>query len=297
MGSLDTVASRMQTDFDGLDRAAFLERYGHLRPGTYDILSPRYDEDPDRYFDWSNRPSASGGSPHPPFVLSIDQFKQTTRLLSEHRLDHDVLGLFDFVKSAIEGREYSKFVFTRNLSDALALFGELGASHGFSVDDCSYADIHGVQRLYSSSEPAETILRRGIDEGRQRYALTRQLNLPPIVSSPEDVWAFHYPPSEPNFITLGSAAGHVVFAGDDQSKMRGGILMIPSADPGYDWIFSHGIAGFITKYGGANSHMAVRAAELGIPAVVGAGETLYAKSARGARLELDCLNKHVRVLR
>ena len=297
MGSLDTVVSRMQHDFEGLGRVAFLERYGHLRPGTYDILCARYDEDPDRYFDWSNRPASSEENLHPPFALGIEQLKRTSRLLNEHRLEHDVLGLFDFIKSAIEGREYSKFVFTRNLSDALALFGRLGADHGFSVDDCSYADIHAVQRLYSSSDPAESILGRSIEEGRRSYALTRQLNLPPIVRKPEDVWAFHYPPSEPNFITLGSAAGHVVFAGDDRSRMRGGILMLPSADPGYDWIFSHGIAGFITKYGGANSHMAVRAAELGIPAVVGAGETLYAKSARGIRLELDCLNRHVRVLR
>ena len=48
--------------------------------------------------------------------------------------------------------------------------------------------------------------------------------------------------------------------------------MIENADPGYDWIFLHKIRGFITKYGGLNSHMAIRAAELGIPAAIGTGE-------------------------
>ena len=31
----------------------------------------------------------------------------------------------------------------------------------------------------------------------------------------------------------------------------------------------------VTQYGGANSHMAIRCAELGIPAVIGAGEKSF----------------------
>ena len=46
---------------------------------------------------------------------------------------------------------------------------------------------------------------------------------------------------------------------------------MPSADPGFDWIFTRDISGFVTQFGGANSHMAIRASELGIPAVIGAG--------------------------
>lgn len=54
-----------------------------------------------------------------------------------------------------------------------------------------------------------------------------------------------------------------------QKICEGKILLIPSADLGYDWIFSHGIRGFITIYGGTNSHMAIRAGELGVSAVIG----------------------------
>ena len=42
----------MVSDKRKLDKKNFLKKYGHLRPGTYDILSPRYDEAPDLYFDW-----------------------------------------------------------------------------------------------------------------------------------------------------------------------------------------------------------------------------------------------------
>ena len=55
----------------------------------------------------------------------------------------------------------------------------------------------------------------------------------------------------------------------------GHIILTERADPGHDWIFLNPIAGLITKYGGSNSHMAIRCAELGIPAAIGCGEQLF----------------------
>ena len=118
MASVDTVGSRIGHDFAHLTKAEFLARYGHLRPGTYDILSPRYDEAPDLYFDWSAA-RASTSAPQPRFTLSIEQLRHIEQLLKEHELDIDVLSLIEFIKAGIEGREYAKFVFTRSLSDAL----------------------------------------------------------------------------------------------------------------------------------------------------------------------------------
>ena len=50
-------------------------------------------------------------------------------------------------------------------------------------------------------------------------------------------------------------------------------------------------------YGGANSHMAIRAAELGIPAVIGVGEVLFQQWIKCNTLEVDCSNKQVRIIR
>ena len=52
MKSLQTVSSKMVQDLHTMDRNNFLGTYGHLRPGTYDIRSFRYDENPDLYFNW-----------------------------------------------------------------------------------------------------------------------------------------------------------------------------------------------------------------------------------------------------
>ena len=53
MNGLSTIGKNMSRDFRDLSPDAFLKKYGHLRPGTYDICSPRYDQDGGRYFDFA----------------------------------------------------------------------------------------------------------------------------------------------------------------------------------------------------------------------------------------------------
>jgi adenylylsulfate kinase-like enzyme/phosphohistidine swiveling domain-containing protein len=291
MASVDTVGSRIGYDFAHKTKAEFLARYGHLRPGTYDILSPRYDEAPDLYFDWTGPRSDSAEQPR--FALSIEQLRRIEKLLKEHELDIDVLSLIEFIKAGIEGREYAKFVFTRSLSDALSLIRQLGEEYGLSVEDCAYLDYDTIRTLYSESGSVRERLLESIARGRERHALTRNLVLPPVIASPGEVFSFHLPPSQPNFITRKSVTAPVAAVTDPPESFAGRILFVPSADPGFDWIFTRGISGFVTQFGGANSHMAIRAGELGIPAVIGAGETLFKRWQVAHKLCLDCTNQKV----
>jgi glutamine kinase len=294
MASVDTVGSRIGHDFAHLDKSQFLARYGHLRPGTYDILSPRYDEAPDLYFDWSAAHAAA--PPQPRFTLSIDQLRRIEQLLKEHQLEIDVLSLIEFIKAGIEGREYAKFVFTRSLSDAMLLIRQMGEEYGLSVEDCAFLDYEAIRLLYSESGSVRERLLESIARGRQRHALTRNLVLPPVISAPGDVFAFHLPPSQPNFVTRKSVTAAVARVSEPPESFAGRILFVPSADPGFDWIFTRGISGFVTQFGGANSHMAIRANELGIPAVIGAGESLFQRWQAAHKLCLDCTNQKVSVI-
>lgn len=106
------------------------------------------------------------------------------------------------------------------------------------------------------------------------------------------------PDSQPNYITTKRVEGEICKeVTREANTIDGKILLIESADPGYDWIFSHKIKGFITKYGGANSHMAIRAGELSIPAVVGTGLRLYEEVSSASYVEIDAANRMVRILR
>ena len=290
---VSTVSGQLARDRASLDRTTFLARYGHLRPGTYDILSPRYDEAPELYFDWTQRMSAP--EPVTPFSVTLPQMREVVKLLEAHGLQPDPVGLFDFLQAGIELRELSKFHFTRNLSDALALITECGAQWGFTREDMAYCDIAAFKELHVAAADPQGVLLRSIEQGKARHAETLKISLPPLIAKPADVWAFEWPETEPNFITQKQVTAPVV-ACAERDRLAGAIVCIPNADPGFDWLFAYPIAGLITAWGGANSHMAIRSGELGLPAVIGAGEVLYRRWSGAQRLHLDCAGRRVEVL-
>lgn len=319
MSGINSVNSDMNHDFAELSQRAFLRKYGHLRPGTYDITSLRYDEAPELYFEWNtkmadnmgNEPGVSangnqvsGGivgkeEEKEAFRLSLRQLCLLKEKLQENGLTNDILELMDFIKTVIEGREYGKFAFTRNLSMALKLIGEIGREYGISKEECAFLHIHDIYELYASAGDIPTSFRRSIQKGKRDYKLAGSITLPPMIVSPEDVMAFYYPDSEPNYITSQQTIGAVctLEAGHQKEDLKDKIILISSADPGYDWIFSHQIKGFITMFGGANSHMAIRAGELSIPAVAGVGAKNFERYKGAKMLEIDAGGKLVRILK
>ena len=82
-----------------------------------------------------------------------------------------------------------------------------------------------------------------------------------------------------------------------RERLPGSIVLVPQADPGFDWVFGHEIAGLVTMYGGANSHMAIRAAQFGLPAAIGVGEDLYELLSRAEVILLDCGARTIQVIR
>ena len=299
MNGVSTVSSNLNEDFRELSKQGFLKKYGHLRPGTYDITSMRYDEAPELYFDWDQNQNNDKCDNEGEFRLSLHQMHKLEEMLTENKLNNNILGLMDFIKKVIEGREYGKFIFTRNLSKVLQLIGELGNTYHFSREDCAYINIQTIRELYMSAKDIERSIRHSIERGKEEYAVTKTLTLPPVILQSDDVWKFYYPDTEANFITLGCVRGDSVVLenGVTNVEIADKILLIPSADPGYDWIFSHGIRGLVTKYGGANSHMAIRAGELGIPAVIGVGEQKFDELKNALKLEIDAGSKKINIFR
>lgn len=300
MKGVNTVSSNMSNDKKNMSKKAFIEKYGHLRPGTYDITSLRYDEASDLYFEWGDlNVSDEGEGVQSTFKMSLEQLNGLKEKLTENGLTNDVLELMDYIRMVIEGREYGKFAFTKNLSMALSLISSMGEEEGLAKDACEYLDIQAIRNLYSSTKDIRESMIYSIRQGKESYSNTQSIVLPPFIMDSRDVWNFYYPDTQPNYITSGKVQGDVCLLeeGIETAGMSGGIVFIASADPGYDWIFSHNIAGFVTMYGGANSHMAVRAGELGIPAVIGLGEKEFDKYKRAKRIAVDCAVKAIWILK
>ncbi|GHU39667.1 hypothetical protein FACS1894190_05330 [Spirochaetia bacterium] len=296
LGGLQTISFQISEDWQNLSKTAFLKKYGHLRPGTYNIMSPRYDFSPETYFDEKSQYSDYMVKEKNPFLLSLKQYSDIQKEMEIQNFDGDVLTLFSFFKAAIEGREYSKFVFTKSLSYVLELFAELGETHGICREDMSYVECFIIDKLYSSSMDVKETLVKSIEEGKKYHAETMTFTMPPVIMSPDDIYSFYMPSGAPNFITLKEITGELYSGALERDAIAKKILLIPAADPGYDWIFSCNILGFITAYGGANSHMAIRANELGLPAIIGIGQKEFDRLSHVKKIHIDCANKKFEVL-
>lgn len=299
LASLNTITQKLNDSIckvfeEKLSKEEFFAIFGHLRPGTYDILSFRYDENFDMYF--TSKPEATNKQE---FSFSERQKIQIDSLLEENGLKITATQLINFIKEAIEGREYSKFVFTKSLSQILVLIEGFGKRFGFDRSELAFLDIQIIKNLYSSLDylDVEKIFSANIKENKEHYKFTEALRLPALITEADEIYSFYISEDEPNFITQKGIISDVILENDLlENHLEGKIIFIKSADPGYDFLFSKNIGGLVTQFGGANSHMAIRCAELGIPAIIGAGDARFQQWKKAKILEIDCLNEVVRVI-
>ena len=202
----------------------------------------------------------------------------------------DARTLFAHAAKAIAARERIKFVFTRCLSDALSAIVRWGASHGLSRDDLSFLDWDSIRasRHQAIMDDMDRHYLGLADQARRSMDAAHALRLSHILLSGRDIHVATLNRSVPNFIGLGHATGAVVrLSANTPStiQVQGRIVCIENADPGF---------ALVTPYGGANSPMAVRCAELGLPAAIGAGEQIYRRVSHAHHVELNCAEKILR---
>jgi choline kinase len=285
----------------------FLSTYGHLRPGTYDIISPRYDSEPERFL----RPLIE--SSPPPGGGKDEKDADKSLWVAERRAFCEwirkELGEFpddeieDFLRKAIEGRESAKFAFTRLLSWVLEEIKGLARDWDVSADEISYLkldEILGAATWDFSVAANKRKLSATVELNRNAHRVSSQIKLPGFLATSDELLVFLGGYDLPNFVGQNSTIEKRVHIRSGETigpeSITGSIVFIEAADPGFDWIFGHNIAGLVTKFGGANSHMTIRAAEFGLPAAIGVGEALFENLVKYETIELDPTNQILRGL-
>ena len=312
LNAIPTVATNVSRDVTRLVSGElgpeeFAGQYGHLRPGTYDILSPNYLQSIPTFLNGAAPNTESSGGPvdlQPNPQIAIEIFgvksRQISGLLEQFGFQCDAQKLLNFIMRAIPERERAKFEFTKSVNKILELVARYGEYLGLSEEDASHLSIERIGRFAtdSPSSATSTHLKRASRFEAKRHILTSVIRLPDLIQDVSEIDCFRLPEWQPNFITNQRVVGEVADLERDRSTvvMGGKIVLIRSADPGYDWIFSYGPAGLVTQYGGAASHMAIRAAEFGLPSAIGCGELAYERVRKATRVEIDSPNQQIRVI-
>lgn len=288
MQSVSTVATEFERDFrafsmDEMSRAEFNERYGHLRVGTYDIRTERYDRMNFRPGPSRNRKKREGRE-------DALQGKRLARAIQESGLAVNEKQLLHFIRHAIEQREYFKFEFTKSLSLILELLIRAGTALEITRQDLSWLEIEDFKiPQYMTADELKDRLEERILKRHRQYQQFRELSLPEVILDRRSLDVVEVYESRPNFITTKQIEGEVILLEETpHADIHDKIVVVPKADPGYEWVFAKGIKGFITRFGGAASHMAIRCAEFEIPAAIGCGEKIYNYVSGLSYLTLDC---------
>ena len=296
MRSITTVAGEFEKDkqqysLGNLSLEDLLGLYGHLRPGTYDIGNQAYWENPERYFVMKNMDALLSTTK---FEFSKAESENIKKILLELGASQTPDEIVDYLQQAIQMRESVKFEFTKNLSKALDLCVQLADSLSLTREEISFLEYHDLEQ-FKLNIIDSIRLKEIVNYNQKKYQVSQLVELPGIIKKEVDFYCFERHFLQPNFVTVNKVSAHVILLNDDNLEvLTGSIVLIPQSDPGYDWLFGYKISGLITKFGGANSHMAIRAAEADLPAAIGVGEKLYEQIAKMKLIELDCCNQVIR---
>ena len=291
--SIKTILSEMLEDILRLKNKSieiidFNKKYGHLRPGTYDISSKSYREiDPielfgDRSINLNNKI----------FIFNKRELNKINKLINDYKLPFaDTSEFLRYVTNSIQARENSKFNFTKVIDLIFERVKEISKIYSISIDDLSYLSIERLALIEKGDykENKKEILSL-IKINKKQHKINTSIKLPQLIMDANHAVVIPFQVSSPNFITnkIIEAEIKYIHSFEDKSILDNKIVLIESADPGYDWLFTTKFKGLLTKYGGANSHMAIRCAELNIPAAIGCGEELFEHMKKFKQLRLNC---------
>ena len=256
---------------DGIDWSAA------LRPGTFEISSMRMgDPRPDTV--GAGLARSAQGAP-----MSAGTRRALDALCRSAGLYLDAEALRRGFELAHRARDLGKLAMSVHLSAGLEALAKAGELAGFDRDALSWLTVADLD-----AEPGAWPAR--IARRCAYHSDESALRMPALIDADTRLDAVVVPPGQPVYLGRGRVAGPVRPIGLHTrvgAAIAGAVLLLERCEPGFDWVFAHAPAALVTAFGGPNAHVALRAHELGVPALLGVGPEALRRMADAGSIEID----------
>jgi pyruvate,water dikinase len=267
-----------------MERATFLERFGHRGPQEMELAQPRWSEDPSALAKLT--PQAHGSQPLGLIENAWERIVAEAKLSSLRRqlLEPELKSLHAYLSLRETGKHYlmKGYALIRRILVELDRRHHLNGGIFFLTPD-------ELPRLLQGEDLSQLIAER-----RQRRQVALSLEVPQVLFS-DDLEAIGRPAAAatdgawqgvPLSAGLAEAPALVLEQPDGAAiPAEPYILVCPSTDPAWVPLFV-GAKGLVMETGGVLSHGAIVAREFGLPAVAGL-TGVHKRLRTGQRLRID----------
>ena len=271
--SVNSISTKMKADayevkIGKKTLEGFLDVYGHIRAGNYNLLSSNLKND----LNFTESLINNSQQPLEDNILPKDIYTNIEEYFTINEIPLKASAWIDMFQEGISTRENSKFYYTKGIDGILNEISEKNTS------DRELFDLLDID----------------FNEENTSDMRLKNVLMPDLITSNEDFYFYEEMSKNGNYIGQGTVIGDVLLIENEANRpnnLENKIVVIPAADPGWDWIFNYKIKSLVTKYGGPNSHMAIRCAEHNIPAILGVGENNFMVISNSKSLKIDFSNE------
>ena len=271
--SVNSISTKMKADayevkIGKKTLEGFLDVYGHIRAGNYNLLSSNLKNN----LNFTESLINNSQQPLEDNILPKDIYTNIEEYFTINEIPLEASAWIDMFQEGISTRENSKFYYTKGIDGILNEVGEKNTS------DRELFDLLDIE----------------FNEENTSDMRLKNVLMPDLITSNEDFYFYEEMSKNGNYIGQGTVIGDVLLIENEANRpnnLENKIVVIPAADPGWDWIFNYKIKSLVTKYGGPNSHMAIRCAEHNIPAILGVGENNFMVISNSKSLKIDFSNE------
>jgi len=262
------------------------QMHGCMRPGSFDITQLTWSEQT-----WRTPPQPTA-SAETHFNFNVGEHRAMSSLLREAHYNLTPEQWLAFVQDTSRAREWGKFVLGRQLSACLDAIADTMTAQGLDREQASWLRLEQIDAgLAMDSTGRRASWSEQLDQACSLYAAQSRVIVSPVLRQPSDRLLADSLGLMPNFIGHQVVHGRVAVLDSQHARptpeLTNAIVVIDKADPGFDWLFHCKIAGLITAWGGANSHMAIRCAEFKLSAAIGCGEAVLRQAQRASHARID----------